>query len=89
MYDLADLHKSTLGLDVAFACHNEPLPDRAVRTMINNEMRKRRTLETMVTNLYQILAIASPIAEVLYLDTLELHDPDGNVPARINWALDQ
>lgn len=85
-YDLADIHKPSIGLDVALHHVDDANPERAIRKHMNDVLRHSHILATMVQNLHHILGITEPDAEVLYLDDLRLYGPDGTVPARTNWA---
>ena len=88
VYDLADIYKPTLGLDIAFNHFDDALPERAIRTHLNKTMREHNTLATMVSDLYTIIGVTEPQTDVLYLDDLQLIDPDTrrNVSTQQNRA---
>ncbi|KJR10506.1 type I-E CRISPR-associated endonuclease Cas1e [Gordonia sihwensis] len=87
VYDLADIYKPTIGLDIAFSHAADLIPEKAIRTALNQTLRENHLLALMVRHLYTIVGVTEPDAEVIYLDDLSLYDPDlGQVPARKNWA---
>ena len=55
------------------------------RSQLDNTVRKHRTLAKMVDDIYAILGLTHPDTDILYLDELQLYDPDGPVSARTNY----
>lgn len=88
VYDVADLHKTTMGLDVAVKTYLEHAGnvERAVRAAMNREMSARRVLESMVGQIHALLGAGEVDTAALSADDLELFDLRGDVPARTDYA---
>lgn len=87
-YDLADLFKTGMGLETAFAAviDCDRGVERAVRTAMNGAMRTHRVLPAMIESIHSLLGAGEVSVEALLVDNLELFDLRGSVPARNNYA---
>ncbi len=88
-YDIADLHKTELGLDTAVAAYLNTAPggvERATRRAMNHAMAQNHTVAAMIGALHRLFAGEDADVFNLTVDDLELFDLRGNVPANTNYA---
>lgn len=86
-YDLADLYKSTIGLNVALATYAEKPTniEKATRTTMNRALRQDKILPAMIADVHTVIDAPPTTVEEITADELELFDLRGNVPARRNY----
>jgi CRISPR-associated protein Cas1 len=89
VYDIADLHKTALGLDTAVQTYLRAPGDveRATRSAMNKQMRSHGVLPAMISALHHLLdADAAITVDDLMKDDLLLFDLRGDLTAGHNYG---
>jgi CRISPR-associated protein Cas1 len=87
-YDLADLHKTSIGLTVALETFTQSPTniEQATRAAMNRTMRRQKLLSAMISDLHQTIGVPPATIDQITADELELFDLRGNLPARTNYS---
>jgi CRISPR-associated protein Cas1 len=90
VYDIADLHKTGMGLDTAFQAYRHSTGDveRDTRAAMNRAMCDRGVISAMIAALHEVLDAGDVSVEALTRDDLQLFDLRGNLPAGQNYGED-
>ncbi|MEZ0109317.1 CRISPR-associated protein Cas1 [Catenulispora sp. EB89] len=89
LFDIADLYKAELTIPLAFASHDSPDPEQAVRRHLREGMRLFRFMPRIVTDIQNLLAPESntPLSRQPESDLVYLWDPQhGALASGINYA---
>jgi CRISPR-associated protein Cas1 len=88
VYDIADLHKTGMGLDTAVAAYLDSSGDveRATRSAMNKQMRSSGVLPSMISAVHRLLGDEEVTVDDLTRDDLQLFDLRGDLPAGINYG---
>lgn len=87
VYDVADLHKTGMGLETAILAYlgSDSDVERATRAAMNRSFRKHSVLPSMVAALHHLFDAGDVTVDALTRDDLRLFDPRGDLPARRNY----
>ena len=88
VYDIADLHKTGMGLETAVAAYldSRGSVERATRAAMNRQMHAHRVLPSMIAAVHALLGAEAVTVEDLTRDDLQLFDLRGDVPAGRNYG---
>lgn len=87
VYDIADLHKTAMGLETAVEAFRDSPGDieRATRAAMNKRMSVNGVLPAMISAIHHLLGAEDVTVDDLSRDDLQLFDLRGDLPAGRNY----